>query len=234
MDWIAVVAVIGAIVTAGATIMLWRVTGVLAVETKRLAMATAQPQIVVTIEPNQWSMMHADVVIANTGNATAFNISIQFDPPLTLNHEGTTGPTEPPFQSISALRPSQKLNSWVGKMHELLEQRFTVSISWRRSPLADPESYTYVLDMSDYRDMRRLGSGDPLVQIAERSKRIQEDIHKFTTGWRKLKVDVYTSNDREGDGQYIGEVAHDENKTDPIDPKRSNLLSWLIQKVFRR
>jgi hypothetical protein len=48
MDWIAVVAMIGAIVTAGATIMLWRVTGVLAVETKRLAMATAQPQIVVT------------------------------------------------------------------------------------------------------------------------------------------------------------------------------------------
>jgi hypothetical protein len=121
-------------------------------------------------------------------------------------------------------------------MHELLEQRFTVSVSWKRSPSSDPESYTYILDMSDYRDMRRLGSGDPPVQIAERSKKIQEDIHKFATGWRKMKVDVYTSNDRMVDDRYIGELDHDENESEeaPINPQRSSLLSQFIRKMLRR
>jgi len=210
VEFVSLASMIGALVTAGATIMLWRVTNVLAAETRRLAAATSQPQVVVTIEPNPWSMIHADLVVANTGNATAFEIVIAFDPPLNLDHEGTSGPTEPPFRQISALRPSQSLTSWVGKMYSMLESRHTVSVSWKRSPTSAPETYSYVLDMSDYQNLRRLGSGDPLVQIAGQSKKMQEDIHKIASGWSKVKIDVFTSNDRRKELRRYEEATDDE------------------------
>lgn len=228
MDAIAVVSAIGAAVTAGATIMLWRVTSVLARETKRLSEATSQPQVVVTIESNRWSFIHADLVIANTGNATAFDVKISFEPALPLNHEGTGGPHEAPFQAISALRPSQQLSSWVGRMHDLIELRFTVSISWRKSPTAEVESYTYVLNMADYQNMRRLGSGDPLVQIADQIKKVQEDFHKFSTGWNKLKVDLYTSDDRDAQrDRYFGEEVDESQATPERSGRVRRFLRWM-------
>ena len=218
--------------TAGATIMLWRVTSVLAVETKTLAAASAQPQVVVTIEPNAWSFMHADLTIENTGNATAFDISISFDPPLTIDHEGSKVSKEPPFQNVSLLRPSQRLVSWIGKMHPMLEARFLIRIEWRRSPTADREGYSYILDMGDYRHMSRLGSGDPLIKMADTTKKLQDDFHKFATGWNKLKVDLYTSDDRNAEEtrwSITDEEKTDDKTSDSRASTLAKLFSWLTR-----
>ena len=45
---------LGTLVTAVATLFLWRVTKLLAVETKRMAEASAQPHVVATLDPNRW------------------------------------------------------------------------------------------------------------------------------------------------------------------------------------
>ncbi len=44
--------------------------------------ASAQPHIVVTLEPNPWAAFYFDINIANTGNAPAYNVEVVFDPPL--------------------------------------------------------------------------------------------------------------------------------------------------------
>src|SRR3546814_13300945 len=79
---IAVGGVLGTIVTAVATFFLWRVTKTLAHETTRMAEAAAQPHVVVTLTPNRRSTRPFDIPIATTGNATAYDNSIAFDPQL--------------------------------------------------------------------------------------------------------------------------------------------------------
>ncbi|WP_053059075.1 hypothetical protein [Croceicoccus naphthovorans] len=95
----------GTLATALATFALWRVTRVLAVETKRMADAAMQPQVVATIVPNPWSTIHLDITVENTGNATAFDIEVGFDPPLS-NGEAREGKSLP-LQRISVLKPGQ-------------------------------------------------------------------------------------------------------------------------------
>ncbi len=73
---------LGTIATAVATFFLWRVTLVLARETARMAEASAQPHVVVTLRPNRWSPRHFDLLIDNTGNATAYDVKVSFNPSL--------------------------------------------------------------------------------------------------------------------------------------------------------
>ena len=205
---------VGVIVTALATFALWRATRVLAVETRRMAEATAQPQIVVTIESNQWSFMHADLHVKNTGNSTAFDIAIAIDPQLLIDHESAGETADTPFQAISVLKPGQELTSWIGKMFSYLDQSYDVSITYSRSPGGIVDKLTYKLDMTSYKGMHRLGSGDPTTQIAEQIKKMQEDVHRIATGWSKLKVDVITSADREAERAALEERWKAERKDD--------------------
>jgi len=72
-----------AAVTAIATIALWRVTRVLAVETKTLAAMTSQPFVVGTIE-NAGVSAHTvlNFVLRNSGNATAFDVRAKITPAI--------------------------------------------------------------------------------------------------------------------------------------------------------
>jgi hypothetical protein len=189
-------AAIGTAVTAVATIFLWLVTKTLAKETRRMAAASAQPHVVVTIEPNRWSMMHSDLNVENTGNATAYDIRVVFEPPLE-NGEVRGIDKEIPFQKVSVLKPGQRLSSYLSEYEKLKGKAFTVSISWRRNA-AEPEreQNTYLLDMRDVEGMSRLGSSDPLLQIAEEVKHIREDWKRVASGATKVKADVYSSDDR--------------------------------------
>lgn len=198
-DWItllvSIVSVLGAAVTAFATFLLWRVTKTLAVETKRMADASAQAHVVATIEPNQWSMMHADLQVQNTGNATAYEVELAFDPPLE-NGEARAEKALP-LQSLSVLKPGQGLASYLSEFPPLIDKRFTVTVSWKRSPSAKVrESHTYVLDLSTLKGVSRLGASNPLIQIAEQVKKAREDWQYVASGSRKVKADVFTTSDR--------------------------------------
>ncbi len=77
------------VLTAVATYFLFRVTRVLAVETKRMAEASAQPHVVATLVPNRWSLNYFDLNVDNTGNATAYDIAVHF--PSTYKRKGALG-----------------------------------------------------------------------------------------------------------------------------------------------
>ena len=95
-----------AVVTLLATGALVYFTAVLAKHTKRMADNTARPHVVVTLEPNRWSLMHFDLRVANTGNAAAFDIKATFSPPLPI--EKFRHDRRVPLQNITVLRPGQK------------------------------------------------------------------------------------------------------------------------------
>lgn len=193
----------GAITTAFATIALVYFTRTLAIETRHLAERSSQAHVVATIEPNQWAMNHVDIKVANTGNATAYDVRIAFSPALVADEKHESAP----LKSISVLKPNQALESYLVEFAKVKEQVFDVAISWRATPNAKArEQNNYSFAMRQYEGIVRLGSSGPLVQIAEQVKKIREDLRHVTSGVRKLKVDAYTSLDRAEERRQLLEI----------------------------
>jgi hypothetical protein len=190
---LAIIGILGTVVTAVATIFLWRVTKVLAVETTRMAEASAQPHVVATLAPNRWSINHFDLHIDNTGNATAYDIHTSFDPPL--ENGEARNEREIPFQRVSVLKPGQGLTSFLSEYAHLKGKKYQVTVSWQNPQKADRETHTYSLDMADNDGISRLGD-DPMVQLANQIKKIQEGWAPVARGSRKVKADVFTAEDR--------------------------------------
>ncbi|MGN2388186.1 hypothetical protein ACTACB_17620 [Pseudomonas syringae] len=188
-----IIGILGSLVTAIATIFLWRVTKVLAIETTRMAEASAQPHVVATLAPNRWTLNHFDLHIDNTGNATAYEICTSFDPPLENGEERTA--REIPFQRVSVLKPGQGLTSYLSEYSSLKGKKFQVTISWRNPLKPDRETHTYSLDMADNDGVSRLGD-DPMVQLASQIKKLQEGWAPIARGSKKVKTDVFTTEDR--------------------------------------
>lgn len=185
----------GSLATAVATIFLWRVTKVLAKETTRMAEAAAQPHVVATLSPNRWSMVHFDLHVDNTGNATAYDIEVTFNPPLE-NGEARGEEIATPLCNISVLKPSQGFSSYLSEYAPLKGKVYLVSISWRKDPASlERQRNSYTLSMADHDGISRLGE-EPIVQIAKYVKKLQESVSSAVKGSKRIKLDVFSSSDR--------------------------------------
>lgn len=206
--------------TFAATVVLVWVTAVLARETQRMADAGAQPQVVVSLEPNPWAINHVDMKIANTGNASAFEIKVAFSPPLVGSEAGTR--RDLPFQNMSLLRPGQVLASHVSDHATLKDQVFDISVTWSRKPGGKREELKYRFSLSDYSGLALLGGGDPLVQISQDLKKIREDWQRVASGNRKISVSTFSASDREREqaelhAMYDDMVKKDQSHSDPTE-----------------
>lgn len=193
---IAIGGFLGTLVTAVATFFLWRVTRVLAVETKRMALAASQPHVVATLEPNRWSLGHFDINVNNSGNAPAYDITVEFTPPLQNVEARSSEGGEVPFGNISVLRPGQGVASYLSDYEGVKDAVYNVRVSWRRSA-SDPvrEENAYTLNMADKRGVSELG-GDPIVQIAKHLSKLEAEWRPVARGAKRVKVDGFTSGDR--------------------------------------
>lgn len=182
------------VVTAIATFYLFKVTRVLAVETKRMAEASAQPHVVATLAPNHWSLNHFDIHVDNTGNATAYDINVHFDPPLENGEIRSSKGI--PLQRLSVLKPAQGLSSYLCEFALLKGRVYKVEVTWRKSAgAAEVQSNCYTLSMLDQTGVSRLGE-EPTVQLAKSLKHIDENLSPLLRGSKRLKVDSFSSEDR--------------------------------------
>lgn len=191
---IAIGGLIGTLVTAVATIFLWKVTKILAYETTRMVEATSQPHVVATLDANVWSVRHFDLNVNNTGTGTAYDILVKFNPPLNTGEYPKTSGN--PLERISVLKPGQGISSYAADYDRLKDGTYQVTVSWRRNPQIEVrEENSYTLSLRDLENMSTLG-GDPVVKIAEHLKKIQEDARQFGTSRSRIQVDAYLTNDR--------------------------------------
>lgn len=185
-----------AVVTAIATIVLALLTWVLARATNAMAKASSQAQVVASLEINQWSLMHMDLVVCNAGNAPAFDIQISFDPEIPDN--ALKGAEDTPFREISLLRPGQTLTSSASDFNAVKNFKTTITTSWKRHPSSKKrESLAYSFDLSGYKNMSVLGSRSPELQMAEEIKKLRDDWKNIASGNKGLKSEIYTQADRD-------------------------------------
>lgn len=196
LAWVTLAA---SLVTALATFFLWRVTSVLAVETRRMADATGRPQVVASLLPSIWSTIHFDLEVANTGNATAFDIEIMFEPPLCEAKDREGRPL--PFQRVSVLNPGQMLRSYILKVDEsFLDRRHVVTCSWTQRPGSiTREQLTYDLTLQQFRGASRLNDGEPTVRIAKLLEEMKDQWGRILKAQKRLPIDVFTTEDRDAE-----------------------------------
>ncbi|WP_321502233.1 hypothetical protein [Breoghania sp.] len=131
-------------VTALATIALWRVTKVLAVETKTLAAMTSRPFVVSSFESSGADPTAINLTLRNTGNATAFDVRFCITPaPPKANGQPADNPEHSTFE-ISLL-PSGQVLPLQGVMGRYVsDASFDVRVSWAALPNGkDREELSY-------------------------------------------------------------------------------------------
>lgn len=185
-----------AVVTAVATVVLVYATLVLARETKVLSRSTSQAHVTVSLEPNQWSVRHFDIVIENSGNAPAYEIEVSFDPPLPESASYRKD-RDIPYSSISLLRPGKAMESSLCAYGDIEGKTFRVTVSWTHRPETEQrETLTYKLAMADFDGVSYLGARSPVTQIAEQVKNLREDWQSVARGRRRIQTDTHTEEDR--------------------------------------
>jgi hypothetical protein len=168
----------------------------LVVFTWLLAERSSQPHVVATLEANQWSIIHVDLVLANTGNAPAYDIKLAFDPPLTSDRIEKRNKGMP-FADVTVLKPGQSFSSFVGDYKAFKETEYTIKITWRRKPngwRSEVNEYKFCIDQ--FAGVTRLGELNPSIQIANEVKKIREEWGRIASGFKKLNVNVFTADDR--------------------------------------
>lgn len=137
-------------VTAIATIALWRVTRVLAVETKVLAKMTSQPFVVSSFEFSGADPTALNLTLRNTGNATAFDVKFRITPaPPKANGQPSKNPEEKTYE-ISLLPPGQMLPLQGVMGRDVKEATYEVWISWSQLPGGkDREQLNYKTEPKD-------------------------------------------------------------------------------------
>lgn len=129
------VQVFSALATAVATIALWRVTKVLAVETKTLAKMTAQPFVVCWLESSAGDALAMNLTLRNTGNATAFDVKMTMTPALSLRSDGTPAEGDTSTVFNPSLIPPGQMSRIRGDLAQNIHDTiFNVVISWSDRP----------------------------------------------------------------------------------------------------
>ncbi|NVK20840.1 MAG: hypothetical protein HWE30_19345 [Methylocystaceae bacterium] len=143
--------VLAALVTAVATIALWRVTRVLAVETTTLAKMTAQPFVVCWLESSTASAIALNLTLRNTGNATAFDIKVRLTPALADKPDGTpSGEDKETAFDTSLLPPGQMLSIQGAMGPQAHDKVFMAKVSWSSYPgSSERETLEYTFEPKD-------------------------------------------------------------------------------------
>lgn len=138
------------VVTAVATVLLWKVTKVLATETRKLASMKPRPFVVGTFSSSSASSAALNFSLLNTGDATAFDVVLSVSP--SIREPNGAEPKEGSADRIyvNILAPRREVVTKVAFATEIPTQVYKVSVSWLEKPKGtDRQMISYETQASD-------------------------------------------------------------------------------------
>jgi len=176
-------------------------TRALAVEAKRARETQAEPDVVVSVEPTRFFGFF-DLVIENVGRGTAYDVAIT--PPEGLTVAGKADFGQRPLFSVKFLKSKTPIRHFIGRLHEVKPKRQKWKIQFKSKAGAVLEN-EYEMDLSIYDGLMRFGD-DPMNVIAKHIEEIAKHLQHLTTGFKRLRVDTYTSADRKEERLQLQEL----------------------------
>ena len=198
----ALTVIFSAVVTLS-TVVYAVLTAILVAETRRMRHVQTEPKLEVVTKPREEWIALLHVYVRNIGLGPAYDIS--FDVYPETGGEGAQALIDD-FTRANFLRiglkylgPGQEVVSGYSQMTEKHEQKIeSILVFGVRYRGATGRTYeeNFRLDFSEFKGRTQIGRPH-LYTIAQNLERIQNDIHHLTTGFRRIRADVYNSEDRE-------------------------------------
>lgn len=176
MDVSAVVAVIGAVISAAALILIARQVRLASEQTKhqrQVQRDAAQPYVWADIRLREQHGQFLMLVLKNEGPSVARSVTMTFDPPLPAEwrHGRPVGPAavdRPGVYRFKALPPGRVMQWHLGIPTSVLDEsgttQFTVTID-AVGPYGPVEALTYAIEIGDYRDAAQTVPGTALAVV---------------------------------------------------------------------
>lgn len=180
-------------------------TARLVAETRYLREAQTEPRIEVFYRPRDEWISLIDIVIKNIGSGPAYDLS--FSSSATVSNKGSEEllsrlkELKSLNSGIAYLGPGQEFFSYWTRMtdhfQEKLETQIQVTSNYK-SAMGRAYTRQHILDLSELKGIERIGE-PPLLKIAKYVEKLQEEVRRLASGFQKLKVDVFTHEDRENE-----------------------------------
>lgn len=174
-------------------------------ETRRLREAQTEPRVEVIYRcKDEWISL-VDIAIRNIGAGPAYDLQFTYE--ATTDSAGARELlrrlSEIKFISggLNYLGPGQEYVSFWTQMTNHFDDKMATRVSVHsqsKSALGAIYRTTHTLDLSEIKGMERIGT-PPLIKIAQSIEKLEKSVDHLSSGFRKLQVDVHTSEDREAE-----------------------------------
>ncbi|TNJ38770.1 hypothetical protein FGF66_07235 [Chlorobaculum thiosulfatiphilum] len=172
-------------------------------ETSLMRQVQTEPKIEITVRCHEVHINIMRLHVRNIGLGPAFNVKFT---PKALNGGDAASKlidalTESNFFNVGLayISPGQEFISGYTNMTEDGEEKIKAIIGFDvmyESVTRKIYNETLIVDMSEHKGTRRIGGYPPLYSIAQSLERIQKDFDHILSGFKKLKVDIFSSEDR--------------------------------------
>jgi hypothetical protein len=223
-------------VSAFATVTIAVLTIVLAKETwglrliqlsqiEQIRKDSIKPSVGLYLKSSPAGFNFIDVHITNNGSGTAQNIKFTFrnaseDAQEVYEHLlSELNKLVILEKGISTLSSGEHRSSYLFSFIDLhkkfgekaLECVTEVDISFEDIEGSKYSSKSF-FNFTEYKGVSELGGGDPLNKISSHLEKIQKDVGHFASGFKKIKTDVYTSEDRQAErDEWERRIAEQQN-----------------------
>lgn len=176
-------------------------TIILVGETRKMRNAQTEPCVDITYKLRpEW----VDIAIKNIGLGSAHDIKFDIMP---LTKDEITiclikELKERGFLSsgLNYLSPGQEISSFFTstnlKFKEKMKSQILIRASYKNA-IGKNYSDEYMMNLSELEGIIKIGQPPPLYKIAKDIEVIKDEIKHLTSGFKRLNIDIYTSEDRQ-------------------------------------
>ena len=178
-------------------------------ETRHMRKVQTEPKIEITLRAVDEAIHIQRLHVKNIGLGPALQLT--FKPKVLAGEEGAQSLINELTQThffksgISYLGPGEQRYSHYTQMTENFEAKISSVIAFDleyKSATGLDYKDTLIIDMSEYKGSYQLGKPH-LYSIALSLEKIQKDIDHLVSGFKKIRTDVYTNEDRESEQAAI-------------------------------
>jgi hypothetical protein len=191
------------LVVAAATVFYVVLTRRLAIETERMRLAQTEPHVSVRIEPNPAWINFINLVVENVGAGPAYEVRLSCHPDFEMERGARLSDVGVFAHGIRYLAPGQRveffLTSILGDLEEIKKTGgrfdFEVRVQYR-GVLGPTHDERFLIDFRHFVGITTLGT-PPLEKIARDIEKMRTSIGHLETGWKRLRVDIFSEADRQ-------------------------------------
>ena len=159
-----------------------------------------EPKISVFLQISRVAIHCVDLVVKNVGLGAAYNVRFEVLEEFDVRGGRKLSDIDFIHEGISYMPPNYSIETFFLQMmgeryKEVIDRKIKIKAIYENSEGKKISEIIHI-NMSQFKGVQRLGN-DPVNTIANNIEKIRRNIDFLSSGYRHLRIDTYTSKDRE-------------------------------------